>query len=53
MVMDDVEELVLTPEMEFEATDRDDDLGCLVASAFTFSLPPYPLRFSRQPGGEA
>ena len=32
----------LTPEMAEEATDRDDDLGRMVSSAFVFDLPPFP-----------
>ena len=34
--------LVLTPEMAEEATDRNDDLGRMVSSAFVFDLPPFP-----------
>ena len=41
--MADEEDCVLTPEMEAEATDRDDDLGRLVAGAFIFALPPFPF----------
>lgn len=37
------EDYVLTPEMEAEATDRDDALGRLIAGAFTFALPPFPF----------
>ena len=45
------EDYVLTPEMEAEAIARDDDLGRLVAGAFTFDLPPFPPTL--QPTGGA
>ena len=39
--MDNEEDCVLTPEMEAEAVDRNDDFGRLFAEAFAFSLPPF------------
>jgi hypothetical protein len=49
--MDDMEELDLTSEMVAEAMVRDDDLGRLVVSAFTFPLPPFPFKPKNQAGG--
>ena len=49
--MESEEDCVLTPEMEAEATVRDDDLGRLVVSAFTFPLPPFPFKPKNQAGG--
>ena len=37
------EDCALTPEMEAEAIDRNDDLARLVAHAFTFDLPSIPF----------
>ena len=42
-IMTSEEDCALTPEMEAEATDRNDDFGRLVAHAFTFTLPPFPF----------
>ncbi|MBQ6338536.1 MAG: hypothetical protein IJI36_05255 [Kiritimatiellae bacterium] len=42
-MMTSEEDCALTPEMEAEATDRNDDFGRLVAHAFTFTLPPFPF----------
>ena len=44
LMMDDMDELHLTPELEAEATDRDDDLGRIFAAAFTISVPTFPFR---------
>ena len=41
--MESEEDCVLTPEMEAEATGRDDDLGRLVAAVFAFDVPPFPF----------
>lgn len=48
-----MEEMILTPELEAMAMDRDDDLGRLFASAFAFSAPPFPLQPGTQDGGIA
>ena len=50
--MDDMEETLLTPELEAEATDRDDCLGRLVASAFIMGVPPFPFQQDIQTGDE-
>ena len=42
--MESEEDCVLTPEMEAEAIDRDDDLGRLVTASFVFDLPPFPFK---------
>ena len=41
--MESEEDCVLTPEMEAEAIDHDDDLGRLVMAAFAFDVPPFPF----------
>ncbi len=45
-MMDNEEDCILTPEMEAEAVDRNDDFGRLIADAFTFSLPPFPFEMN-------
>jgi hypothetical protein len=48
------EDFALTPEMEAEATDRNDDFGRIIAHVFTFSLPPFPFTADgpiQQPAG--
>ena len=42
--MESEEDCVLTPEMEAEAIDHDDDLGRLVTASFVFDLPPFPFK---------
>ena len=51
--MVDMDELHLTPELETEATDRDDDLGRIFAAAFAFSVPPHPSQQGRPQKGVA
>ena len=53
VLMDDMEETLLTPEAEAEATDRDDDLGRLFTVAFTIDVPPFPFWQDGHSGGEA
>jgi len=48
--MDDMEETLLTPELEAMAMDRDDDLGRLFASAFAVPAPPFPFRPDKDGG---
>lgn len=43
VLMESEEDCVLTPEMEAEATERDDDLGRLVTVAFAFDMSPFPF----------
>lgn len=42
-MMDSEEDFVVTPEMAAEATDRNDEIGRLIAFAFTFDLPAFSL----------
>ena len=41
--MESEEDCVLTPEIEAEATGRDDDLDRLVVVAFAFDVPTFPF----------